>query len=148
MNAWLFTLFLILLSDMVAAFVLAIYMWSLRNGGHNWLVKMLAALFWCIFLRGGLEFLANCFGYQHEPIYTLGFGACYWLGRGFQTAGMWALLIYMFSRRRRGTGLRDRTWSETDRRRQVVLYDRRRSAHGLSHCAGPRTVPSPLLPPR
>ena len=79
---------LIMISDMIAAFVLAILFFKLRNGSTDWLVRFLAMFFFAYFANGCFEFLT--WSGHKWAVYA---------GRCPRTATIWLLLWCLIGRK-------------------------------------------------
>lgn len=101
MRPWLVILFLSLISDMIAAAVIAFQLKALTNGEQSRLVKVFSLFFLAVFLRGLLELCANAFGFVKVPTYSAGYAICYWSGRAIVTITIWYLLFVLISNRMR-----------------------------------------------
>ena len=95
MRTWIFLLCLSLISDMIAAAVISVQLWALRNGRQNSLVRIMAVLFASLFIRGACELVAHGFGFVTAPRYTPGYALFYWLGRAVVTISMWYFLFHL-----------------------------------------------------
>lgn len=115
---WLNLLFIYIFSYTVASIFIGLKFLRFRNGGKaaDSLAFWLSLVFFSVAWMGSLELVANAFGYEVKPKYTLGFGVSLWIGRAGFSVAIWALALFLFWRRGR-YGKKEST-KETDQTAQ------------------------------
>lgn len=95
MNPDIFGLLIVLslISDMMASLFVAFKLRSLRNGRQTKLVTTLSLVFFGIFMRGLCHMIAEGFGFAIRPVYSVGYGWAYWIGRACLTIPCWLMVF-------------------------------------------------------
>ena len=103
-NAWLFLLFLTILSYNIAALISAAILWRMRKtNGTEPLLIALALMELSVCVNGALEFVGTTFGrngFEIPPKYTLGYILCFWSGRFIFSVGQWGVLAFLLYHRK------------------------------------------------
>lgn len=101
MNRWIILVLLALDSDLIAAGVISVILFNLKNQTEDPIAKKLLAwmsfFFICVAFRGICELCAFACGFIKEPVYTTGFVWFYLVGRAAKTCSIWLFLIYLLS---------------------------------------------------
>jgi hypothetical protein len=100
LGAFLFLLFLIIVSDTIAAFIGGSALWSHhRYNGHSEMARRIALVLFGVWFAGMAHLVANTFGYTTKPSYTLGFGISFWVGQAVKSACVWYFVLHIICNR-------------------------------------------------
>ena len=92
-KAWLFLLFLFIISDTIAAAFGSYTLYRYRNGRHT--PYYLSLLLFGIFAEGTMLLFAQTFGFETKPEFTTGYAVCYWIGRTIKSVTVWSFVLYI-----------------------------------------------------